>query len=642
MCGIAGFITAEAWSADAMVDTVSAMADTLHHRGPDDSGTMIDRTNHVALGHRRLAIIDLSPAGAQPMTSSSGRWTVAFNGEIYNHRDLRAVLEAAGRRFRGHSDTETIVEAIDEWGVEEALSRSSGMFAIAAFDSVDRRVVLGRDRLGEKPLYWTKQGDRFAFASELRALRMVPGFVFRVDPSAATALLRWSYIPHPHTIYTDVQQLAPGSLLEIESEHDDLTLRASQWWSLGDTIDRARDQRGDNTLVEAADELDELLGASVSGRLESDVALGVFLSGGIDSSLIAHYAQRANGAVTTFTVSMSEIGFDESVHAARVATHLGTDHRVVDLKIGDALDMIPHLPAIWDEPFGDPSMLPSALLCRAASRELKVCLGGDGGDELFAGYNRHALGATVQRLAGRVPRPVRNAAARVMLVPSPASIDRAMTAVSRVLPGDRRLPNMGDKSQKLASLIISEESAWSNLAGTWPIGDLGVIPYGPLVPELSAPLDGVEQLMLTDTASVLPDQMLVKVDRASMASSLEVRAPFLDHRLIEWSWRQPLDVKTSKGVGKLVLRELASRVLPDDVSRRPKMGFDPPLGTWLRTDLRSWADDLLRNCASAEAGWIDGAAVQRVWREHLEGTRNWEYQIWGILMLESWLAMHPH
>jgi asparagine synthase (glutamine-hydrolysing) len=337
---------------------------------------------------------------------------------------------------------------------------------------------------------------------------------------------------------------------------------------------------------------------------------------------------------------MPELGFDESRHAATVARHLGTDHQQVDLSLANAFELIPRLPTIWDEPFADPSMLPTALLCGAARRHLTVCLGGDGGDELFAGYNRHVFGASISRRAARLPTGVRRAVAGALLAPSPRAIDRASHAVSRVLPASRRIPNAGDKVQKVAALLRADGRSWDALAQIWPSSNLGTTPAGPSVPHLAADVDDVEQLMVADTSAVLPDQMLVKVDRASMAASLEVRSPFLDHRLLEWSWRQPTQIKTAGGVGKLVLRRVAERVLPAEIVDRPKVGFDPPLGAWLRNELRPWAGDLLANPRSVSEGWIDGSAVQRVWAQHLSGERNWDYRLWGVLMLEAWLVEH--
>jgi asparagine synthase (glutamine-hydrolysing) len=627
---------------DQAIRLASAMVDTLIHRGPDGHGAEIDPSARTVLAQRRLAIIDLSPAGRQPMVSASGRWTVVFNGEIYNHRDIRAELASAGITFRGHSDTETLVEAIDRWGLEPTLRRTNGMFAIAAWDRDRRVLVLARDRLGEKPLYWLHQGGRFAFASELRALRMLPDVDLHIDPASAAALLQWSFVPHPATIYVGVRQLPPGGLLEVAVTDDAVEVTERTWWSLGDTLDAALSDRSTLTLDAAAEQLEALLADAVAIRLESDVPLGAFLSGGIDSSVVAALAQRAEPSRTlrTFNVSMPELGFDESQHAAAVARHLGTDHQQVHLSTAEAFDLIPRLATMWDEPFADPSMLPTALLCRAAREHLAVCLGGDGGDELFAGYNRHVFGGAIARRTARLPATAKRAAAAGLLAPSPGTIDRASRAVERVLPESMQIPNVGDKVQKMAALLRADGRSWDTLAQIWPSSDLGVAAARPAVPTLQQRLDEVEQLMLADTASVLPDQMLVKVDRASMAASLEVRTPFLDHRLLDWAWRQPTAHKTARGVGKVVVRRLAASVLPADIVERPKMGFDPPLAAWLRTDLRPWASDLLASPRSVSEGWIDGAAVRRVWTEHSSGERNWDYRLWGVLMLEAWLAEH--
>ncbi len=645
MCGIVGLAGDYGRSGD-IARLVSTMATTLIHRGPDDDGMYSDANAPLGLGFRRLAIIDLSPAGSQPMTSRSGRWVIVYNGEIYNHRALRTELQASGATFRGHSDTETLVEAIDAWGFDAALARTNGMFAIAAWNVAERQLLLARDRLGEKPLYWQHEAKRFAFASELRALRTLPEANLSIDPAAAAALLRWSYIPHPNTIYAGVRQLPPGGMLRVDLSSGIPAVKESLWWSLADTIDYSMEKRAPISLDAAAAQLEPLLADAVAMRQQSDVPLGAFLSGGVDSSLIAAFAQRAmtgGGNLRTFTVRMPDLGFDESIPAFEVARHLGTDHETIDMSMEEALAHIPKLAAVWDEPYADPSMLPSALLCQAARTHLTVCLGGDGGDELFAGYNRHAIGARISRAATHFSPSTQRVIGRALLRPSPNRIDTFGRAMSHLLPASRRLPNMGDKVQKAGLMLSGRGSVWEQLSEIWPASALGVMPLHPMIPTPHASLDPVEQMMLADTSAVLPDQMLVKIDRASMASSLEVRVPFLDHRILEWSWQQPLSVKTAGGVGKLVLRRVAEQMLPKEITNRPKMGFDPPLGGWLRDELKPWASDLLAAPRSVSAGWIDGATVQQVWQEHLSGKRNWEYRLWGVLMLESWLdEHHPH
>lgn len=636
VCGIAGII-GEGTTSGGTRDLADRMAGSLRHRGPDEQGTHNAAEAGLAFGHRRLSILDLSPSGSQPMTSGSGRWTIVLNGEIYNHRPIRQQLSASGTQFRGTSDTEVALEAIAAWGIEAALRSFEGMFAFAAFDASTRRLVLARDRLGEKPLYWWHDGHRFAFASELRALREIPGIDLQVDPASAAALLRWSFIPHPHTIYCGVRQLEPGTLLEVEIGEGSLGVNHRRWWSLGDTVDSARRHRRHLSMDQAVGELRELLADSVAERLESDVPLGAFLSGGIDSSLVAAFAQQALGGkpLSTFTVSMPVAGLDEAAHAAAVAHHIGSRHQTLQLDVSDAFDLIPRLAQLYDEPFADPSMLPSVLLCRAASQHVSVCLGGDGGDEVFAGYNRHALGATIDRFGSRSPAWLSRSLSRAALAVPPNLIDR----VGQLLPGDR-IPQLADKVHKAASLLGGVTPIWETLASVWPAHALGVEPHHPTSPALPPGVSSVEEVMLIDTGVVLPDQMLVKVDRASMASSLEVRSPFLDTRLLEWSWSLPMELKARRGTGKLVVRELAAQMLPPHIAERRKLGFDPPLATWLRSDLRPWAEDLLARPRCVDEGWLDRSAVRDVWREHLSGRRNHEYQLWAVLMLESWMAEH--
>lgn len=639
MCGVAGLLDATRAGSASLGPVAVAMAASLTHRGPDAEGSYVDEPAGYAVGHRRLSIIDLSLQGAQPMTSASGRWVLAYNGELYNHRDLRAELVSTGVRFRGHSDTETLVEAIDAWGIDTALARTNAMFAFAAWDRAERVLHLARDRMGEKPLYWYADDRRLIFASELRALRAVPGFRPGLDAGAATAVLRWSFVPQPRTILSGVRQLAPGGLLTARLDGDRLTAAERRWWSLTDTIADAVAVRGSATAESAADEVVPLLADAVTARLESDVPLGSFLSGGIDSSLVAALAQQALGAtpLRTFTVKMPELGFDEAAHAEAVARHLGTDHTTVELTAAEVMAQIPTLARVWDEPFADPSMLPSLLLCRTARQQLTVCLAGDGGDEVFAGYNRHSLGQSLWRRASRLPVGARRRLGRLVLAPSPARIDAMARRAGAVLSARMRLPNPGDKAQKAGAVLQADtHDLWAALAQVWPAD---VLRWSkPLRPASLPGLDPIEEMLLTDTAVVLPDQMLVKVDRASMAASLEVRVPFLDHRVLEWAWRQPLSVRTSGGVGKVVLRRALAGMVPADIVERPKMGFDPPLATWLRGPLRPWAAELVARPRCVAEGWLSGAALQQAWVEHQAGTRNWDYRLWAVLMLESWLA----
>jgi asparagine synthase (glutamine-hydrolysing) len=630
MCGIAGIVRPQ--QPLGVHRVAAAMATALASRGPDGEGVWSDEVVGVAVSHRRLAVIDTSPTGAQPMSSADGRYVVVLNGEIYDHRMLRA--ELGDRPYSGHGDTATLVEAIAAWGVERSVARTCGMFAVAVWDTVDRRLTLVRDRLGEKPLYWTVQNGIVAFASQPSALRRVPGITLEVDPLAATALLRRSFVPHPWTIHRDVRQVPPGGLVEIDVAGEGrLCVTERTWWSLTDTLRSAR-ANGLEVPLDAATELvDDAVGRAVAVRLESDVPLGAFLSGGVDSSIVASHAQRALGErrLRTFTVAMPDEGFDESHHAERVARHLGTDHTTVALTTADVLDVIPHLATVHDEPFADPSMLPTALLMATAARQLTVALSGDGGDELFAGYNRHAAGAVWARRFGALPGPVRSATSAVLRSVPPRVVDGA----ARILPASRRPPNLGDKVHKLGALAGSSDFTWDALAATWPTLHLGAH-HDVVRPDLVG-WEPVEQWVALDTASVLPDDMLVKVDRASMAAGLEVRVPLLDPELVSLAWRLPTQHKVVDGIGKIVLRSAARRHLPDDLAHRPKMGFDPPLGRWLRTELRPWADDLLNRPTCVERGWLDGAALRRTWDEHRRGTANHEYRLWAVLMLENWL-----
>ena len=644
MCGIAGLLDPSGKFPDAK-HLVSAMSTAIKHRGPDDDGSWTDPDAGIAFGHRRLSIIDLSAAGHQPMVSASGRTVVTFNGEIYNHRDLRRELQKAGHQFRGHSDTEVLVEAIDRWGVRRTLERANAMLALAVWERDRRVLTLARDRLGEKPLYYGDANGALVFASELKALRLAPGFDASIDERAVSAMIRWSFIPHPLTINRGAAQLPPGTLLEARVVNGAIVSDEVRWWSIGDVAARGQAARAREVAADAEQRLVELLRDSVRLRLESDVPMGAFLSGGIDSSIIVALAQEAlterSERLRTFTVRMPDVGFDESGPAAAVAKHLGTDHTTVELSEREALDAIPSLPEIYDEPFGDPSMLPTALLCRVTRQHLTVSLGGDGGDELFAGYNRHALGHAIWNRVGRVPRPIRRFAARSLLVPSPSLVDATAQRFRRVLPRRLDLRNPGDKVQKMAAMLSASGSdLWSTLASTWPDPDSVLLRKAERFnPALFGDVlvDPVEEMLLLDTELVLPDEMLVKVDRASMASALEVRVPFLDHRLVEWAWTLPMSAKVNGGQGKRIVRDALRAYLPDDLVDRPKMGFDPPLAVWLRGPLRPWAEELLSEDRLRRDGWFDPKPIRRVWDEHQSGARNWDYRLWAVIMFNAWL-----
>jgi asparagine synthase (glutamine-hydrolysing) len=644
MCGIAGLLDPSRGTPAAELLAIALdMADTLHRRGPDDRGAWADAGAGVALASRRLAIVDLSPLGHQPMVSACGRFTVAYNGEVYNHRDLRSDLERAGYDFQGQSDTEVLLAAVCVWGLDGALARCNGMFAFALWDREAQALHLVRDRLGEKPLYYGRVGGRLVFGSELKALRAHPGFGPEVDRDALAAYLRLSYVPSPFTIYRGVQKLPPGTVLTVGPDLGTTLPAPRTYWSLATTVAEATSHPFDGSPEDACDELDLLLRDAVASRMQADVPLGAFLSGGVDSSTVVALMQAQSARpVRTFTIAMPAAGFDESREATAVARHLGTDHTSVELTPEDALALVPRLPELYDEPFADPSQLPTLLVSQVARRDVTVALSGDGGDEVFAGYNRHVMARRLWHPLERVPRPMRSALGGALLRVPPSWWDRA----SGRLPARASVRNAGDKVQKLGALLVSATSAepYRALISQWPdpaalvvggteprtlLTDAGCWPPG---------LDATELMVFLDTAVSLPDDMLTKVDRASMGASLEARVPLLDHRVVELAWRLPLDLRIRGREGKWVLRRVLDRYVPRPLVGRPKMGFDPPLGEWLRGPLRDWAEGLLDARRLRGEGYIEPAPVRAAWHEHLSGRRNWDYRLWAILMFEAWLG----
>jgi asparagine synthase (glutamine-hydrolysing) len=634
MCGIAGFIDLERRSGTQEIEALGrAMAATLAHRGPDANGIWSDAEAGIVLGHTRLSIVDLSAAGAQPMVSSCGACILTYNGEIYNAAELRPELEARGRCFKGHSDTEILVEGIAEWGVRATVERLIGMFAFALWDRRTRTLSLVRDRLGIKPLYWGRQNGRLVFASELKAFEVLPGWQPELDRDALAAYLRLSYVPTPHSIYRGLYKLKPGHIATIGADGQSAI---ASFWSLDDAAARGRANPLDCGDAEACDRLEALLGDAVGRRLVADVPLGAFLSGGIDSSAIAAMmAARSNAAVRTYSIGFAEEGFDEAPRARAVAAHLGTEHTELYVSPTQAQEVIPSLPAIYDEPFADSSQLPTYLLSKLTRQHVTVALSGDGGDELFAGYTRHRFA----RIAGKVPAPLGRALACGLNVAGPVLLD----GLFRVLPPSRR-PTLGaDKMHKAAALFsASGEGGYRSLVSAWddpealvrgarevkgPIFDAG------LARTLPDPLDRMQYL---DTLTYLPDDILTKVDRASMAVALEVRVPILDHRIVEFSWRLPTRFKLRHGKGKWLLRQLLYRHVPKELVERPKAGFAVPIASWLRGPLRAWAEELLSEPRLAAGGLLNPAPIRARWQEHLEGRRNWHASLWNVLMFQAW------
>jgi len=638
MCGVAGLWDRRtASSADALCAAARRMAEVLHHRGPDDGGAWCDAATGIALGHRRLSIIDLSPAGAQPMVSSCGRFVISYNGEIYNADDLKPALQAAGRSFRGHSDTEVILEGIAVWGVEATVRRLIGMFAMALWDRSQRRLYLIRDRMGIKPMYWAAFGGTFLFASELKALRVQGGWPVELDRDSLVAYLRRRSVPGPGTVYRGVSKLPPGSILTLAADRPP---EIKAYWTLEAVASAGQAARFQGGEKEAIDRLDGILGDAVRRCMVADVPLGGFLSGGIDSSTVLALMQ-ANSArpVRSFSIGFSEQAYDEARHAAAVARHLGTDHTELYVSPQHALALIPRLPEMYDEPLANVAAIPTFLLSAMARRHVSVALTGDGGDELFAGYGRYFQATDLFRRIGRVPQTLRRMG-RAVIRALPTA---AWTKLSRTLPSRLRPPHFGDKLYMLDRVLTGGSgdiyrlivSYWQDPAtlvpGTIEPADLASDPrVATLIP------DFVERMQFFDSLSSLRDSVLTTVDRASMAAGLEVRPPLLDHRIVEFSWALPPTMKVRGRVGKWALRQVLDRYVPSALVERPKMGFDVPIGLWLRGALRGWAENLLDEKRLAAEGIFDPRPIRAKWHEHLDGRRNWGNALWVVLMFQAW------
>lgn len=630
MCGIAGVLGP---SLPDFEPRLRAMADTLHHRGPDAGGVWADAAAGVGLAHRRLSILDLSPQGAQPMVSAGGRFVLCYNGEIYNHGDLRRELEAVRPvAWRGHSDTEVLVEAIAEWGVDATLARCNGMFAFAVWDRAERRLTLARDRMGEKPLYVGRVGGRIAFASEIKALRTLPGWQRAVDPDALAGLLRFGYVPAPRSIHSGVFKLPAAATVSFGVEDaaaplaiDDFVARVRPYWDLAAVAAAGVADPFAGDADAAASALEPLLADAVARRIEADVPVGALLSGGVDSSLVAALMQRASPRpVRTFTIGFDDARFDEAHHARRVAAHLGTDHTELHLTPGRALDVIPRLPEVYDEPFADASQIPMLLVSAIAREHVTVALSGDGGDELFFGYGRYADALDIWGRIGGWPAGLRRGLAA------------GLRGAGRLAGGD-----LGFRLRRLGRRIDAAgfDAYYANLLSLalvptavrgWPRG----LPGDPAIPAALA--DPSRRMMFADQRGYLPDDILVKTDRASMAASLELRVPLLDHRVVEFAWRLPDACRRDGRTGKAVLRRLLYRHVPREIVDRPKQGFEIPADDWLRGPLRDWMGDLLDPAALRREGLIDAEAVGALVADHLAGRGRNGFALWPVLMFEAW------
>ena len=637
MCGIAGFLG----QVLSPVELLRAMAHAIEHRGPDDQGLWVDEVFGVGLAHARLSILDLSPAGHQPMQSASDRYVMVFNGEIYNHHGLRAELEkVVPRNWRGHSDTETLLAAIEQWGLEETLKEAKGMFAIALWDKQTRTLSLARDRMGEKPLYYGWVNGSFVFASELKAIKKFPAFKNEIDQDALALFLRFNSIPAPHSIYQDIYKLEPGFIVSLAKGSDEI--KRTCFWSTADVYKNGYFNPFDGSPVEVVTELDSVLSKAVTSQMQADVPLGAFLSGGIDSSTIVALMQaQSSQKVNTFSIGFDAKEYNEAEHARAVANHLGTNHFDMYVTERDALDVIPLLPEIYDEPFADSSQIPTYLVSKIAKQKVTVALSGDAGDELFGGYNRYTMTSNWWSMLSKLPLPIRVLLRSSIEVVSPNLWNATL---GKLVFNKGPQVNFGDKLHKGAKVLDAHniDELYSRLISNidereqWIIDHVASVGKDFYDADFNE-LEPVERMMVRDLLGYLPTDILTKVDRAAMAVSLETRVPFLDPSVIEFSAALPLEYKIRDGVSKWVLREVLYKYVPKDLIERPKMGFGVPLAEWLRGPLRDWAEELLGEHRLQQEGFFNVALVRKKWQEHLTGKRNWHNQLWNVLMFQAWL-----
>ncbi len=648
MCGFVGFFPCAPGQDSERI--LLGMASALKHRGPDSDGSWIDAEDKVALAHRRLSVVDLSQHGSQPMVSPSGQYVIVYNGEIYNHLSIRQLISDPPGGWRGSSDTETLLAAIEKWGIVEALSRVVGMFAFALWDRQRKTLTLARDRLGEKPLYWGWQNGTLLFGSELKALCKHPGFRKEIDRNSLSLFTRYGYVPAPYSIYRGVSKLMPGHYLSIPlSQEGNLTSCVEQskpYWSINDTVRQgiANPFLGDDDA--AIDMLERQLQETIHDQMLADVPVGAFFSGGIDSSVVVSLMQgMSSKPVQTFTVGLGKNDNDEAQHAETVAEYLKTEHRSLIVRPEDALDVVPLLPKIYCEPLSADSQIPLYLISGLARQHVTVSLSGDGGDELFGGYNRYLSALKVWKKLQAIPKPLRHVVSQILSSVSPANWDLLFSYIRPALPAKYRLAIPGTKAQKLAGVlkVDSEHDYFLNLISHWKnVNEL--VLNSVEVPTIATDAtkwveaDCFEHWMMAmDTQTFLPDEVMTKVDRAAMANSLETRAPLLDHRVVELAWRMPLDKKIRDGEGKWILRQVLYRHVPKQVIDKPKKGFGIPIDEWLRGPLKEWAEKLLDKDRLREEGYFNADLVYEKWRQHLTGKYSWQYQLWPILMFQAWL-----
>lgn len=646
MCGIVGFLSPGGLNGAESEAMVRSMAASLAHRGPDDAGTWVDSEAGIALGHRRLAILDLSPRGHQPMVSPGGRFVVILNGEIYNHMDLRSEMNGTGIVWKGTSDTETLVAGIELWGLESTLRKSVGMFALAVWDRKERKLMLARDRLGEKPLYYGWQGTTLLFGSELKALKTHPDFDANVDRNVIPLYMRYGYIPSPFSIYAGIHKLSPGTFVTIPEPIQGNQPKPIAYWSLRHAAEtgQADPFQGDDDA--AADALEACLKRAVALQSIADVPLGAFLSGGVDSSLIVALMQEhSRFPIKTFTIGFRESGYNEAEYAKAVARHLGTEHTEWYVSADDALELIPNLPSIYDEPFGDSSQLPTLLVSQMTRRHVTVSLSGDAGDELFGGYDRYRIAQKVHAAIGRIPRFARHIVGSGLGILPTNGVDSLM---SPFLSGKNQA-SPGERVRMLSALMTdeSEEKFYRTKISQWKD------PHR-LVPGATEPLTNLadptqkltrgglfERMMYHDSMSYLPDDILVKTDRAAMSVGLETRVPMLDHRVVEFAWRLPLHMKVRDGHQKWLLKQVLFRRVPRELIERPKAGFAVPADEWIRGPLREWAEDLLSE-QSLRHGFLNPKIIRRKFHDHLNGRYGAHGSLWPVLMFQAWIRSQAH
>lgn len=647
MCGITGFWdTTLKLDAQGLQAVAQQMTDTLFLRGPDDGGQWVDESRGIALGHRRLAILDLSPEGHQPMVSADSRFIIVFNGEIYNFLDIRKQLEQLGYKFRGHSDTEVMLASFCEWGLEKSIKSFNGMFAFALWDRRENVLHLGRDRFGEKPLYYGWFGSTFLFSSELKALRAYPNFSADVNRSSLTAMLRYKYVPAPNTIYENIYQLLPGTFLTIKGRNS--SLNPITYWSAKEAAEQGSANRFTGSENEAVEQLEKLLKDSVALRMISDVPLGAFLSGGVDSSTIVALMQaQSEKPIKTFSIGFGEDEYNEAQYAQAVAEHLGTDHTEMYVSSQDAFDLIPKIPSFYDEPFGDCSQIPTFLLAQMTREHVTVSLSGDAGDELFSGYERYFDAADLWEKVNLLPSSIRKLVSKSLGTIPPSAWDKIVAPFASFLPSRLTYPTPGEQVQKIRDLMLmpSADAIYSRLLSSFQDDAASLVVGGE---ELSTALNGkfsltelsdcIERFMYLDTVTYLPDDILVKVDRASMGVSLESRIPLLDPRIYDFAWSLPMSMKFKEGKSKHVLRQVLYKYVPSELIDRPKMGFGIPIHEWLRGPLRDWAEDLLDENRLQQEGFLEPKLIRKVWEEHINDEGDRGYGLWNILMFQAWLA----